>query len=122
MKKLHRVRIPPESPVKFFHRYSESTEHTVLHTSVYRTKLKSIAASCDVVVCEFYRRVCGVVASCVRFIPSCVRVLPSCSRSCSVVCAIYTVVCASFTVVCASFTVCVCELYRRVCGVVASCV
>ena len=26
------VRIPPESPVKFFHRYSEGTEHTVLYT------------------------------------------------------------------------------------------
>ena len=26
------LRIPPESPVKFFHRHSESTEYTVLYT------------------------------------------------------------------------------------------
>ena len=36
------VRIPPESPVKFFQRHSEITEYTVLYTRRCRAKLKSV--------------------------------------------------------------------------------
>ena len=37
------IRIPPESPVKFFsHRHSESTDYTVLYTRRCKGKIKSI--------------------------------------------------------------------------------
>ena len=36
------VRIPPESPVKFFHRHSESTEYIVLYARRCRAKLNQL--------------------------------------------------------------------------------
>ena len=36
------VRIPPELPVKFFHRHSESTEYAVLYTRRCRAKLNQL--------------------------------------------------------------------------------
>ena len=36
------VRIPPESPVKFFHRHSESTQYAVLYTRRCRAKLNQL--------------------------------------------------------------------------------
>ena len=46
------VRIPPESPVKFFDRHTESTEYTVLYTRRRRAKLNQLIINESLIIIE----------------------------------------------------------------------